>query len=676
MSELRKRAMAVVRSKSDSGISEVRTPNPFWSSRAALEWELQKARPEHLPEVRDLPPVPGSDGEEERCEEEPGRGRSRSRPGGESRQHSEGLVFATPASWEATGQSGNEIRGKGGSRLGPRTEGPMRMEEEETYEKNGLKEREKIAKGRSSSELDELQRSLEEEMVFRLHEENMKLKAEVKRLQEIEGQQSASSWSEVSPGEADRREVPPPPPGVKGWDEIRYTPNGTRIPSGPPPTAEDCEELWKRLPRWPLESYDHEKGHQPCGARLGMAEVRMRDQDRRAENALSHGGAQGGMDSRQERSHLFQGCGGGNQSRQEHQVQVDVSGARGDCRATDVMSAAQAKAVWLERELASLQQLLHDQHSSQGMGGSYWTKPVGRWSGEVLHHGRDCGDRASLHHGQDCGDRASLHHGQGCGDRASLQHGRDCGDRASLQHGRDCGDRASLQHGRDCGDQALLHRGRDCGDQIFQQLGRAGGNQFFANGKDWQGDRGNLGRQGGHGDRTFAGHGEEREVRETTSRGEGVGDEAMRDEKDHLKAVNISLPMLPSHTGKESGLACGDWLVQVRPLIGDIMSGGALQWWDDVLRTVTEQYNRWLLADPLQRLHLPPPADVEYNTSALRKRLDIRTSTLLLAALPSTLKSELVSARQMATGEILYRIMRNYQPGAWQRNRKLSKHCQ
>ena len=400
----------------------------------------------------------------------------------------------------------------------------------------------------------------------------------------------------------------------------------------------------------------------------------MRDQDRRAENALSHGGAQGGMDSRQERSHLFQGCGGGNQSRQGHQVQVDVSGVRGDCRATDVMSAAQAKAVWLERELASLQQLLHDQHSSQGMGGSYWTKPVGRWSGEVLHHGRDCGDRASLHQGQGCGDRASLQHGRDCGDRASLQHGRDCGDRASLhqgqgcgdraslQHGRDCGDRASLQHGRDCGDQALLHRGRDCGDQIFQQLGRAGGNQFFANGKDWQGDRGNLGRQGGHGDRTFAGHGEEREGRETTSRGEGVGDEAMRDEKDHLKAVNISLPMLPSHTGKESGLACGDWLVQVRPLIGD-MSGGALQWWDDVLRTVTEQYNRWLLADPLQRLHLPPPADVEYNTSALRKRLDIRTSTLLLAALPSALKSELVSARQMATGEILYRIMRNYQPG-------------
>jgi len=46
--------------------------------------------------------------------------------------------------------------------------------------------------------LDELQRSLEEEVVRRLHEENMKLKEEVKRLQELEGQQSVKSWSEES----------------------------------------------------------------------------------------------------------------------------------------------------------------------------------------------------------------------------------------------------------------------------------------------------------------------------------------------------------------------------------------------------------------------------------------------------------------------------------------------
>ena len=45
-----------------------------------------------------------------------------------------------------------------------------------------------------------------------------------------------------------------------------------------------------------------------------------------------------------------------------------------------------------------------------------------------------------------------------------------------------------------------------------------------------------------------------------------------------MKSVNITLPVLPPHTGKESGLACGDWLVQVRQLMGDL-TAGSLEWW-------------------------------------------------------------------------------------------------
>ena len=96
------------------------------------------------------------------------------------------------------------------------------------------------------------------------------------------------------------------------------------------------------------------------------------------------------------------------------------------------------------------------------------------------------------------------------------------------------------------------------------------------------------------------------------------------------------------------------------------MSAGALRWWDNVLGAVTRQYNKWLLADPLERLRLLPPLESDYNTTALCRRLDLRTSTLLLGALPSGLKSELVAARHMSTGAILYRIMRNYQPGGLQ----------
>lgn len=91
---------------------------------------------------RDLPPVPGSDVEEEFREGEPDPVRSRSRPGRNSRQDSLGMIFATPASWETiqtTGQSGSERRGKGGQRPGLRTEGQMRMEEEESQKDKARK---------------------------------------------------------------------------------------------------------------------------------------------------------------------------------------------------------------------------------------------------------------------------------------------------------------------------------------------------------------------------------------------------------------------------------------------------------------------------------------------------------------------------------------------------------
>ena len=141
----------------------------------------------------------------------------------------------------------------------------------------------------------------------------------------------------------------------------------------------------------------------------------------------------------------------------------------------------------------------------------------------------------------------------------------------------------------------------------------------------------------------------------STRREKGEGE--MEDTTDNLKAVSVKLPTLAPHTGKESGIACGDWLVEVRPLIGD-MTSGALQWWDDLVNAVTVQYNKWLLADPLARLQLLPPSKEGYNTTSSRRRMDLRASTLLLGALPESLKSELVAARQMTSG--VYRIMRNY----------------
>ena len=58
------------------------------------------------------------------------------------------------------------------------------------------------------------------------------------------------------------------------------------------------------------------------------------------------------------------------------------------------------------------------------------------------------------------------------------------------------------------------------------------------------------------------------------------------------------------------GLACGDWLFQVRQLVGDLTCGSLL-WWDDLMTSVMRRYNEWLIASPLNVFtfnHLLPPS--------------------------------------------------------------------
>ena len=546
----------------------------------------------------------------------------RSTPHGEP----SGMVFTTPPSWSMDiPQGGMRAKGKGGVRPGSQTEGLMSFEDEGE---------EHVAW--STSHVDDLQRSLEEEVVRKLHEENVRLKAEVQRLQ-VEQQPSTASWSEVS-------EVPPPPP-QRGWDEVRYTPGGTRIPSGPP-SAEECEDLWQKLPKWPLDGYEMVADLCPCGATLGMCGMPVSVEMGHGRDL--HDGRDGrGIQSRQDQALHPPAPGGGIHSRQGHQEGKE-----------DVMTAAQAKAVWLERELASLQQVLNRECRSQAFGGEYWSVPTKRWDDKTLQPDEDHGD------GRARGDRAGIGSfevgdGRARGDRAGIGSfevgdGRARGDRAGIVDfeagdGRARGDRAgmgSFEVG-DC---------RARGD-------RAGMGSFEVGDCRARGDRAGIGNfevgdGRARGDRACTGGFSGGDGRVQGERGNDLGVGADED-KDNLKAVSVTLPQLPPHSGQESGIACGDWLVQVRPLVGD-MSAGALQWWDNVLGAVTRQY-KWLLADPLERLRLLPPLESEYNTTALRRRLDLRTSTLLLGSL-----TELVASRHMTTGAILYRIMRNYQPGGLQ----------
>ena len=392
-----------------------------------------------------------------------------------------------------------------------------------------------------------------------------------------------------------------------------------------------------------------------------------------------HGVCRGGPPVRQEHQERFNECGGGPRARQAHQQRFKECGGGPGARyghqdeEEQWKSPAENKTMWLERELVNLRQKLDEQVQGNVMRNSeYWSRPfvptssqgwfAGSASGNVEwghgllqqdDHGGQPGDRA-WHAEQVQGDVPDLHQRDdyGCqdGDRA-WQGGQCHGDDSGQRHGDDPGRRRDDDRRQVQGD---LH-GQVCGEGQ-KDSGHVPGDGRVRDGGDLQDNNGgNQRRQ----DNDKGGQKEEVSGRKGHK---DKGDDEWEDTTDNLKSVSVKLPALPPHTGKESGIACGDWLVEVRPLIGDL-TAGALQRWDDLMMAVGAQYNQWLLADPLQRLNLPPPADVEYNTSALRKRLDIRTSTLLLAALPPALKSELVAARHMSSGEILYRIMRNYQPG-------------
>ena len=181
--------------------------NPFWSMKASDEFRLARARPVDLPVPDD------QDLQSPRIRKE-----SRGKGLGE-RQVANGSQerMVPPESWETPAGAVGDGDG-------------------ESFRKGEIE-------GRTESALE---RELGEELVRHLMEENQKLRNDLKRAHEqgSHGRSSIKSWSEV--GGAAVRSQGPMPMSVamgyspetkrseKGEEMVRCTPNGTRIPDGPP----------------------------------------------------------------------------------------------------------------------------------------------------------------------------------------------------------------------------------------------------------------------------------------------------------------------------------------------------------------------------------------------------------------------------------------------------------
>ena len=145
---------------------------------------------------------------------------------------------------------------------------------------------------------------------------------------------------------------------------------------------------------------------------------------------------------------------------------------------------------------------------------------------------------------------------------------------------------------------------------------------------------------------------------------EGEGNEGRREERgsmeETLRSVPITLPKLVDPSVKNASLEAGDWIAQIKPYVSDVAPGAAA-WWENLVRVVTERYNEWLQANPLKRVYLTPPDPLV--ASAGHARLDQRVTTLLLGAFPETLRTELVTTRQLTVSGAMFSVMKRYQPG-------------
>ena len=133
--------------------------------------------------------------------------------------------------------------------------------------------------------------------------------------------------------------------------------------------------------------------------------------------------------------------------------------------------------------------------------------------------------------------------------------------------------------------------------------------------------------------------------------------------QEQVKPGTMSLtPMPEAVDGTETALSFQDWLEVSSSVMSDISESSAT-WWQGVIGAVEQVYARWLIASPLEKLTIEPVSTEQWCTGRWL-RVNARGSSMLLAAMPSDLKGDMVSRRcTQDCVRMLYRLYTHYQPG-------------
>ena len=135
----------------------------------------------------------------------------------------------------------------------------------------------------------------------------------------------------------------------------------------------------------------------------------------------------------------------------------------------------------------------------------------------------------------------------------------------------------------------------------------------------------------------------------------------------------FELPKLPAPEIATSAVVCGNWVAQVRQVFVGL-SPTAASWWSSVEMAAGIQYQKWLTADPIDRLLLDPATVTASFDSFWYQKVESRAVTLILAAVLAYIKDEAVSNRWLSTSAFMFRIQCLYQPGGSSERSMLLSH--
>ncbi|CAE7188671.1 unnamed protein product [Symbiodinium sp. CCMP2456] len=133
------------------------------------------------------------------------------------------------------------------------------------------------------------------------------------------------------------------------------------------------------------------------------------------------------------------------------------------------------------------------------------------------------------------------------------------------------------------------------------------------------------------------------------------------DRPETVKPGITELPALPSYTPETGSIDLINWITQKTPIMEDL-SDSSSAWWSEMLQEVVHWYSRYSVAAPLERLHLLP-----VTSRGLSKpewtRVERRATAMMLTAIPTALKEEVIAAGGVNTLNLLAKLFSTYQPG-------------